>query len=71
MAGGKAEIVACDSSSQGWQSSYRERGITELLSYLFSAIISARRTLVWAIGQNGHLFVLRFDPKHAKPYPLR
>jgi hypothetical protein len=29
------------------------------------------RGLVWAVGQNGHLFVLRFDPKQVKLYPLR
>ena len=29
------------------------------------------RKLVWAVGQNGHLFVLRFDPKQAKLHPLR
>ena len=26
--------------------------------------------LVWAVGQNGHLFVLRFDAKQAKLHPL-
>jgi hypothetical protein len=29
------------------------------------------RRLIWAVGQNGHLFVLRFDPKQAKLHPLR
>jgi hypothetical protein len=29
------------------------------------------RQLVWAVGQNGHLFVLRLDPKQAKLHPLR
>jgi hypothetical protein len=29
------------------------------------------RKLLWAVGQNGHLFVLRFDPKQAKLHPLR
>ena len=29
------------------------------------------RKLVWAIGQNGHLFVLRFDPSQAKLHALR
>jgi hypothetical protein len=29
------------------------------------------RKLVWAVGQNGQLFVLRFDPKQAKLHPLR
>jgi hypothetical protein len=29
------------------------------------------RKLVWAVGQNGHLFVLRFDPKQARLHPLR
>jgi len=29
------------------------------------------RKLVWAVGQNGHLFALRFDPKQAKVHPFR
>jgi hypothetical protein len=29
------------------------------------------RKLVWAVGQNGHLFTLRFDSKQAKLHPLR
>jgi hypothetical protein len=29
------------------------------------------RKLVWAVGQNGHLFTLRFDSKQAKLRPLR
>ena len=29
------------------------------------------RQLVWAVGQNGHLFVLRFDAKQATLHPLR
>jgi hypothetical protein len=29
------------------------------------------RHLVWAVGQNGHLFVLRSDAKLAKLHPLR
>ena len=29
------------------------------------------RKLVWAVGQNGHPFVLRFDPKQARLHPLR
>jgi hypothetical protein len=28
------------------------------------------RGLVWAVGQNGHLFVLRFDAKQANLHPL-
>jgi hypothetical protein len=28
------------------------------------------RKLVWAVGQNGHLFVLRLDPNQAKLHPL-
>ena len=29
------------------------------------------RKLVWAVGQNGHVFVLRFDAKQARLHPLR
>jgi hypothetical protein len=29
------------------------------------------RKLVWAVGQNGHLAVLRFDPKQATLHSLR
>ncbi|HKI38617.1 MAG TPA: kelch repeat-containing protein [Gemmataceae bacterium] len=29
------------------------------------------RKLVWAVGQNGHVFVLRFDASQAKLHPLR
>jgi hypothetical protein len=29
------------------------------------------RELVWAVGQNGHLFVLRFDPNQVKLHSLR
>jgi hypothetical protein len=29
------------------------------------------RKLVWAVGQNGHLSVLRFDPRQAKLHALR
>ena len=29
------------------------------------------RKLVWAVGQNSHVHVLRFDPKSAKLHELK
>lgn len=34
-------------------------------------MVDPGRELVWAVGQNGHLFVLRLDPKQTKLHPLR
>jgi hypothetical protein len=33
-------------------------------------MVDPGRQLVWAVGQNGHRVVLRFDPKQAKLHPL-